>query len=203
MNPLPRPGPWTGSPPRRAATPVRRTLAAVLALCGATLPLAAAAAPPGVEPGSLEAATARPSGVEPSAYRAPLDGAVHVERAFDLPAAPWLPGHRGIDLATVTGATVRAPADGVVVFAGPVAGRGVLSVLHGDGRRSSLEPIRSEVSVGSRVRAGDPLGTVDGHTHGHPRTAPVLHWGVRDGEEYVDPWALLPGRGPVVLLPVP
>lgn len=142
-----------------------------------------------------------------TAYRPPLDGQVRVLRPFDPPARPWLAGHRGVDLATVDGQAVRAPADGVVAFAGVVVGRGVVSVLHDDGRRSSLEPVSTTVGAGTRVLAGDPLGSVDGDAHGGAPSGapggPALHWGVREGDVYVDPWALLPGLGPVVLLPVP
>ncbi|MBO3087555.1 peptidoglycan DD-metalloendopeptidase family protein [Cellulomonas sp. zg-ZUI40] len=135
-------------------------------------------------------------------YRPPLDEPVQVLRGFDPPPRPWLAGHRGVDLTTAPGATVRAPAGGVVTFAGAVAGRGVVSVLHDDGRRSSLEPVGGPVPAGTRVVAGDPLGTVDGPVHDGTLAVPALHWGVREGDTYVDPWALLPGRGPVVLLPV-
>jgi murein DD-endopeptidase MepM/ murein hydrolase activator NlpD len=136
-------------------------------------------------------------------YRLPLDGPVRVLRPFDPPAQPWLAGHRGIDLSASDGGQVRAPADGVVTFAGTVVGRGVVSVLHHDGRRSSLEPVSTTLPPGTVVVAGDPLGTVAGDAHGGVPGGPALHWGVREGDVYVDPWALLPGRGPVVLLPVP
>lgn len=135
----------------------------------------------------------------PVVYRAPVGPPTTLARAFEAPPAPWAAGHRGVDLLAPVGADVVAPADGTVTFAGPVAGRGVLTVLHPDGRRSSVEPVEPAVAVGHRVRAGDRLGTVaDG---GHCAGA-CLHWGVREGDRYVDPWALLPGAGPVVLLPV-
>lgn len=136
-------------------------------------------------------------------YRPPVDGAVHVVRAFDPPPQPWLAGHRGVDLAVGPGGTVRAPADGVVTFSGQVAGRGVVTVAHPDGRRSSLEPVLPSVDVGRLVVAGDVLGTTAGDAHGRPEDGPALHWGVREDDRYVDPWELLPGRGPVVLLPRP
>ncbi|UZN04841.1 murein hydrolase activator EnvC family protein [Cellulomonas sp. S1-8] len=136
-------------------------------------------------------------------YRPPLDAPVMVLRAFDPPPQPWLAGHRGVDLAASAGARVRAPAAGVVTFAGPVAGRGVVTVLHDDGLRSSLEPVRPSRTVGTRVGAGDEVGTLSGDAHGGVPGGPALHWGVRTDDRYVDPWALLPGRGPVVLLPVP
>ena len=45
-----------------------------------------------------------------------------VVRRFSPPPHPWLPGHRGVDLAGRPGAVVRAAGAGTVVFAGTVAG---------------------------------------------------------------------------------
>ena len=137
-------------------------------------------------------------------YRAPLEAPTSVVRPFDPPEQPWLPGHRGVDLAAGPGAVVVAPAEGTVTFAGEVAGRGVVTVTHPDGRRSSVEPVRPGVVAGEVVAGGTPVATVDGTAHADASAAdvPLLHWGVRlrDGT-YVDPWSLLPGEGPVVLLP--
>ena len=49
-------------------------------------------------------------------------------RPFDPPPQPWLAGHRGVDLAGEPGAAVVSAAAGTVIFAGVVAGRGVVSV---------------------------------------------------------------------------
>lgn len=132
-------------------------------------------------------------------YRAPVGPPTTLARAFEAPPAPWAAGHRGVDLRAAVGTDVVAPADGTVTFAGPVAGRGVVTVLHPDGRRSSVEPVVPLVAVGAQVRAGERLGTVGEGGH---CTGACLHWGVRVGERYVDPWSLLPGAGPVVLLPL-
>ena len=118
----------------------------------------------------------------------------------DPPAHDWLPGHRGVDRAAGAGAPVRAAGDGTVVWAGPLAGRGVVVVEHDDGLRTTYEPVDALVVEGEQVAAGQVLGTVgDGDVHcGHePR---CLHWGLRRGRDYLDPWRLLhPGRA--VLLP--
>src|SRR5262249_41228396 len=50
----------------------------------------------------------------------PVDGAV--VRPFQAPAFAYGPGHRGIDLAAAPGTPARAAGDGVVSFAGSVAG---------------------------------------------------------------------------------
>ncbi|QHT55391.1 peptidoglycan DD-metalloendopeptidase family protein [Cellulomonas sp. H30R-01] len=134
-------------------------------------------------------------------YVWPLAPPVAVTAPFEAPPAPWAAGHRGVDLRATPGTAVRAPAPGVVTFVGVVAGRGVVSVAHGDGLRSSVEPVSSVVEVGARVAAGDTVGTVspDG---GHCAATACLHWGVRRGDVYLDPVALVDG-GPIVLLPMP
>lgn len=124
----------------------------------------------------------------------------HVVRPFDPPPQPWLPGHRGVDLAAATADPVRAAGAGTVTFAGDLAGRGVITVTHANGLRTTYEPLTPAVSVGDHVAAGQPIGTL---ASGHPGcpAAACLHWGLRDGETYLDPLALL-GRGPVRLLPL-
>ncbi|MGW1057589.1 M23 family metallopeptidase [Micromonospora rubida] len=164
--------------------------------------------PPGpVPPGPAGAgsaaapdAAARAQPPAPDArFRWPLDGVPRPTRRFMPPPQPWLPGHRGVDLVAAPGAVVRAAGPGVVLFAGPVAGRPVVTVGHDAGLRTTYEPVRPGVRAGDRVAVGVPLGRLrPGHT-GCPEAA-CLHWGLRRGEEYLDPLALL-GLGPVRLLP--
>ncbi|SCG47435.1 Peptidase family M23 [Micromonospora siamensis] len=121
-------------------------------------------------------------------------------RRFAPPPRPWLPGHRGVDLAGGPGVVVRAPGPGVVLFAGRVAGRPVVTVGHTDGLRTTYEPVRPAVHVGEVLAAGATLGALlPGHS-GCPVPA-CLHWGLLRGTEYLDPLALL-AAGPVRLLPV-
>lgn len=131
----------------------------------------------------------------------PLAGAPRVVRPFDPPARRWEAGHRGLDLAAAAGEAVLAAADGVVAFAGTVAGRPVLTVRHG-ALRTTYEPVRAAVAVGTRVRAGQRVGWVQpGHCG---RRGTCLHWGLLRGEEYLDP-LLLPtaatNRAELRLLP--
>ncbi len=119
----------------------------------------------------------------------------------DIPARPWLAGHRGIDLAASAGQVVFSPADGVVSFAGVVVDRPVVTVRLGDGRRSSVEPVTATIARGTPVSRGDPVGVV-ADAPGHCDPAACVHWGVRDGETYLDPLDLLVGFGPVRLLRV-
>ncbi|WP_026189596.1 M23 family metallopeptidase [Salinispora mooreana] len=155
-------------------------------------------APPVVGPRSLVVGSLSPGA--PPTFRWPLPGESPVVRRFDPPPQPWLPGHRGVDLAADAGAPVLAAGDGVVTFAGAVAGRPVLTVTHAAGLRTTYEPVHSDVEVGTPVLAGVPIGLLRA---GHPGClAPAcLHWGLRRGDTYLDPLALL-GRGSVRLLPL-
>lgn len=147
-----------------------------------------------------------PTVVSPTAVAAPgfgwpLQPRPEVARAFDPPEHDWLPGHRGVDLAAHTGQTVVSAGDGVVVFAGLVAGKPVVSVQHAGGLRTTYEPVTATVATGRRVRAGDPLGLLEAGHDGCAVDA-CLHWGLRRGrDDYVDPLPLVQ-RPPVRLLPV-
>lgn len=127
-----------------------------------------------------------------------------VVATFDPPTAPWHPGHRGVDLAATPGSRVRAAGDGVVTFAGPLAGRGVISVRHPRGLRTTYEPVLTEVAVGSLVRRGQVIGTLAQAAGQHRTCAGVacLHWGARLGDRYLDPLSLL-GSPTIRLLPSP
>lgn len=132
-------------------------------------------------------------------YSAPVGG--RVLRGFDPPATPYGPGHRGVDLAAAAGRPIRAAAGGTVTFAGPVAGRGVVVLVHPDGITTEYEPVRPLVVRGTRVRRGDVIAVVAGRHVGCADAC--LHWGARRGAAYLDPLSLLRPLGPVVLLPWP
>jgi murein DD-endopeptidase MepM/ murein hydrolase activator NlpD len=119
---------------------------------------------------------------------------------FDPPDRPWGSGHRGVDLAGAVDEPVRASGAGQVVYAGYLAGRGVVSVQHANGIRTTYEPVDPDVGRGEQVRAGQILGRL---AAGHTSCAPAvcLHWGARTGPDaYLDPM-LLVIRRPVRLLP--
>ncbi|HEY8453097.1 MAG: M23 family metallopeptidase [Micromonosporaceae bacterium] len=156
-----------------------------------------AAAP--ARPAARVAPSASSTAVAAGPFGWPLAGDVVVTRAFDPPPRRWLPGHRGVDLAGSPEAVVRAAGPGVVRFAGLVAGRGVVSVDHPGGLRTTYEPVTPVVVAGDRVAAGDPLGTLAGGHPGCP-VAACLHWGLRHGTVYLDPLSLL-GLGGYRLFP--
>lgn len=180
----------------------------VSAVLGSVVTTAAAGQPPGEIParpraGPAITATATAGGAASTAARPsfgwPLAGFPGVARRFEPPAHWYGQGHRGVDLVGAPGQEVLAAGDGTVVFAGPVAGRPVISVDHPGGLRTTYEPVRATVTVGQRVRRGTALGTLAAGHPGCPAPA-CLHWGVRRGTEYLDPlWLLAPGR--VRLLP--
>jgi murein DD-endopeptidase MepM/ murein hydrolase activator NlpD len=91
-------------------------------------------------------------------------------------------GHWGVDVAVPARSVVRAPLDGVVSFAGEVAG--VRSVTIRSGRyRVSLSYLSSiGARWGEQVSRGDPIGRA-----GTPHGVDGLHVGVRLGDRYVDP----------------
>jgi murein DD-endopeptidase MepM/ murein hydrolase activator NlpD len=166
----------------------------------AALLLGAAAAPQAVR--AATRGTAGPAGGAPAAvieYVAPLPVPLTVLRGFDPPATPYGPGHLGVDLRAAAGSAVHAAAVGVVRFAGQVAGRGVVVLVHADGISTEYEPLRPLVQAGARVLRGAVLGTVTGRHRGC--RVDCLHWGARRGAAYLDPLSLLRPLGPVVLLP--
>lgn len=164
-------------------------------LLAALLLAVALAGPAGAAPATPPAeATARPS------WGWPLSPRPAVVRPFDPPPEPWLSGHRGVDLqAAADGVPVTSPADGVVGFVGTVVDRPVITIEHAGGLRSSFEPVRSPLHKGEQVRKGQEIGILE---PGHCGPLPCVHWGVRRGDEYVDPLAFVMDLRPSVLLPL-
>lgn len=129
----------------------------------------------------------------------PLLPRPEVVHGFERPPSPWLPGHRGVDLAGSPGQPVLSVAPGTISYAGQLAGRGVVVVSHGQ-TRTTYEPVVASVGKGATVAAGQPIGRLSA-AGSHCAPAACLHWGLRRGEEYLDPLSLL-GTGPVRLLPL-
>ncbi|WP_246263083.1 peptidoglycan DD-metalloendopeptidase family protein [Arthrobacter mobilis] len=128
----------------------RRVCAAALLACLGVLAIPAGST-------SLNAAatgsTSADGGYAPP-WTWPLDPVPRVLGAFRPPAEPWLSGHRGVDLAATPGAAVAAPAAGTVSFAGWVVDRPVVTIDHGNGLRSSFEPVAAGLKKGDAVARG-------------------------------------------------
>ncbi|MGW5846411.1 M23 family metallopeptidase [Streptomyces sp. NPDC055254] len=129
----------------------------------------------------------------------PLPAPLVVARWWDPPPTPYAAGHRGVDLSAPVGTEVRAAGAGRVHFAGPVAGRGVLSVALPNGLRTTYEPVRALVAEGEEVTAGQVVAVLTAGSH---CPSPCLHWGLLAGEAYLDPLTLL-ARPTPRLLPGP
>ncbi len=113
---------------------------------------------------------------------------------WDPPRSPYGPGHRGVDLAVAPGERVRATADGVVAFAGPVAGRAWVSVEHAWGIRTTVGPLAVvAVTAGDRVTTTTVVGTAAGTAHAdqHEAMTGRLHVSARVADTYVDPTPLV------------
>lgn len=123
----------------------------------------------------------------------PVPTPASVLTPFQAPATHYGPGHRGVDLALEVDSPVRSAGAGIVTHAGPVAGRGTVTVQHADGLRTTYEPVTATVRTGQTVTAGQPIGVLEA---GHSSCAPAscLHWGalLPDGA-YLDPMGLING----------
>lgn len=137
------------------------------------------------------------AGSATSGWLPPLEPLV-VVHGFDPPAGPYAPGHRGVDLAAGVGQPVGSAADGVVSYAGRIAGVGVVAVVHGR-IRTTYQPLEVTTTRGATVSAGDEIGRLD-QAGSHCAPDPCLHWGAIIGDTYVDPLHLL-NPGPSRLLP--
>ena len=128
----------------------------------------------------------------PVCYAPPVSAVITVP--FVRPACAYCSGHRGIQYAVATGTPVTAVSDGVVVFAGAVAGTRYVVVLHPDGMRATYGMLASaSVRSGEVVHVGQVVGLSAVH----------LYFGLRDAANApVDPAPLL-GRlvGRARLLP--
>jgi hypothetical protein len=130
------------------------------------------------------------------AWTWPVTGPVVQGFSFDT-AHPFAGGqHRGIDIGSTEGASVLAPASGVVSFAGtvPTSGKSV-TIETSDGLALTLTHLGTiAVARNATVAEGSVVGTVG--PSGTPELeGPYVHFGVRTAAEaqgYLDPLAFLP-----------
>jgi murein DD-endopeptidase MepM/ murein hydrolase activator NlpD len=128
----------------------------------------------------------------------PVEGSFRLDRPFVAPVHDYGPAHRGIDILPSGSSAVTAPAGGIVAFSGVVAGRGIVTIDHGDGLVTTLEPVTSGLRPGIPVARGDTVGDLSLGGHADPGR---LHFGVRWNGEYVNPLLLLDGVPRAILLP--
>ncbi|MCI1984157.1 MAG: M23 family metallopeptidase [Bifidobacteriaceae bacterium] len=116
--------------------------------------------------------------------------AKRIVKEFSPPKEQWLAGHRGIDIKAPAGAIIVAPAQGVVTFAGMVAGKNEVSIKTGqspslDSVVFSFEPATTTLRKGDSVAKGAKIATVTGHSDHCDGSC--VHWGARKNGSYVDP----------------
>ena len=138
----------------------------------------------------------------------PLPPPHRVIRDFVAPPNEYSAGHRGIDISGEAGISVFAPADGRILFAGPVGGRGVITIDHGDGIVSTLEPVTPVVAAHEVVDRGRMIGVLEENA-GIDSAGLSSSWhacsclllGARRYGRYVSPRILLGNVVPSVLKP--
>ena len=132
-----------------------------------------------------------------SAWTWPVEGPVM--QPFSFGGDPYAGGqHRGIDVGAASNAPVRAPAAGLVSFAGSVPRGGLtVTIRTGDGYAVTLVHLGTvAVGKGQQVLEGDVVGAVGPSGEAEQRS-PYVHLGIRvaaDEHGYVDPLTLLPAR---------
>ena len=140
---------------------------------------------------ALASSAPHPNATHPNSlatWRLPLAQS-ELLRAFTPPTRRYGRGHRGVDLATTFGSSVSAPADATIAFVGQVNRVATVVLSHSAGYRSTYQSVTSGLKVGAKVLAGKPFGKVS--AVGHLPGAISLHWGLLQGETYLDPLSLL------------
>jgi len=101
---------------------------------------------------------------------------------------------QGLTLAVRPGQPVIAPADGVVRYAGPFRGFGMIAVIdHGDGLYSTVTDLgRADVIAGQAVLAGEPIAVTLPQNEDSQESR--LYFEVRRDGEPVNPLTALAGR---------
>ncbi|QRN41735.1 MAG: peptidoglycan DD-metalloendopeptidase family protein [Neisseriaceae bacterium] len=94
--------------------------------------------------------------------------------------------HSGIDIAGVTGAPVKATADGIVTFAGTSGGYGrTVKIKHGYGYSTAYAHLsKIQVRNNQTVKAGDIIGNVG---NSGLSTGSHLHYEIRYNDEPINP----------------
>lgn len=101
---------------------------------------------------------------------------------FRPPAHIGAPGNRGLEYGASDNQVVAAAAAGYVFFAGPVAGRKVITILHDDGLRTTYTGLLEIwVIEGMMVRQHSAIALASSG----------FHFGARIHDHYLDPQILI------------
>ena len=147
-------------------------------------------------------ATGAEAGV--GAWQLPLKGVPpsSIMSEFTPPKSQYGAGHRGVDFPASHGDKVVSVGDGIVLFAGTIAGKPVVSIelsdsfhTFGELVRATYEPVVATVKTGDIVSAGEPIGQISftrtnsGHCYNS-----CLHFGLKTStkslNQYLSPRTL-------------
>lgn len=117
---------------------------------------------------------------EPVYYAAPMQ--THVIDPFRPPAHIGAPGNRGLEYGSSDNRIVAAAASGYVLFAGPVAGRKAITIVHADGVRTTYTGLLDIwVQSGMNVNQYSAIAVA----------STGFHFGARINDHYLDPQILI------------
>ena len=135
-------------------------------------------------------------------WRAPVSDPQLVSE-FRQPTSDWSAGHRGVDYLVSQEQPVFATYSGTVTFAGVVVNRSIVTITHGNGVKSSVEPVCPTVASGDHVQTGQVIGSVcrTGDYESHCGFETCLHFSTRSENGYLSPLALIGGLSPSRLKP--
>ena len=138
------------------------------------------------------------------AWQLPLKGVPpsSILSEFAPPKSQHGAGHRGVDFPASHGDKVVSVGDGIVLFAGIIAGKPVVSIelsdsfrAFGKSVRATYEPVVATVKMGDIVSAGEPIGQISftrtnsGHCYNS-----CLHFGLKTSpkslNQYLSPRTL-------------
>lgn len=148
----------------------------------------------------FSAASAKPGSHDHTTWVSPVP-AMEIVEAFDPPTEAWLKGHRGIDVLTVIGEPLRAPAAGTIRFRGTVAGTATVSIETDSGHVVSFQPAESELKMGEKFAAGAEIGTVGESSHCAESCLHIGVWEAEGEKLYLDPAGFF-GQEQSILLPL-
>ena len=140
-----------------------------------------------------------------SSWNPPVDAPVRLVNQYRQPNSDYSAGHRGVDYLVSQRQSVIAPADGQVWFAGKVAQRPLLSLLHDGGYLTEFEPVCTDLKKGERVFAGQEIAQVcqaEANYLQHCPNAICLHFSMRYEGKYLSPIVFIGGLNPSRLLPM-
>ncbi len=124
-------------------------------------------------------AAATPEKLWTKKFRVPVDAPVCYKSTFgnrrSYNGGPYTSFHGGTDYGVCANLNILAPADGIVVFSGPLTVRGNATLIdHGWGVYSGYWHQKEiKVKVGDRVKSGDLIGLIGATGQ---VTGPHLHW---------------------------